>query len=171
MTSSLRFVLCLLCQVLPITSWPCRARTPQDSISINAYGSHLGIGGGLPAFAEISGVIPVNINTNFDHSIANFTIPSSKQTDVGHNVYIVCLDTSTYIPYRDPSTLHMTLFVGSAPWSGKITRTGRIAGSMAQLGKRKICIENWDSFSKLGSQDVFHWLSSDRAHADGDVAR
>ncbi|KAL9710790.1 mtDNA inheritance, partitioning of the mitochondrial organelle [Leucoagaricus gongylophorus] len=92
-----------------------RARTPQDSISINAYGSHLGIGGGLPAFAEISGVIPVNIDTNFGHSIANFTIPSSKQTDVGHNVYIVCLDTSTYIPYRDPSTLHMTLFVGSAP--------------------------------------------------------
>ena len=145
-TSALRFVSCFLREVSP-RNWLCRARTPQHNISINGYGSHIGIGADLPAFAEIGGILPVNVDTNFCHDIANFTIPSG-QIEVNHDFSIVCFDASTRIPCRDVSTLHTMSFVGLIAWSVKITRTGEITRSITQLEKRKICIESWHRFSK-----------------------
>jgi len=153
-TFALRFVSCFVRNLSP-RNWLCRARTPQHSISINAYGFHVGIGGDLPAFAEIGGVLPVNVDTDFCHNIANFTIPSG-QIEVNHDFSIVCFDASTCILCRDASTLRMMSFVGLVPWSVKITRTGKINWSITQSEKRKICHKSWDKLSKLRSQNLFH---------------
>ncbi|KAF9446263.1 tubulin nucleotide-binding domain-like protein [Macrolepiota fuliginosa MF-IS2] len=63
-----------------------RAKRIQEDIGI--VGAQLSTADGLPPFAEISGVIPVDKSTNIGHSLVNFTVPTLERSQK-HILYSV----------------------------------------------------------------------------------